>query len=144
MASSVLVGQTALCALPPVPLEERSLEESISTYDLPVQLKISQNQAKKKGTAAGVLGNGMNVFKVSKVRSGLRTSNGMPCIETLLNFLTLNYQFYSVWKETKPSSSYISGQSLSSYQFQYWLVRNAEAQKERSSNCERKRCLQEN
>lgn len=72
MASSVLIGQAALCALPPAPIHGSENEETISTYELPVQLKISQNQAKKKGTGSGVLGNGMDVYKVSKVRTCFR------------------------------------------------------------------------
>jgi hypothetical protein len=68
MASSVLTGQAALCGLPPAPIHDAERAETISTYTLPVQLKISQNQAKKKGTGSGILGNGMDVYKVSKVR----------------------------------------------------------------------------
>jgi hypothetical protein len=66
MASSVLRGQTALCKLPPAPHIGESTEETITTYSLPVQLKIGNN-VKRKGTASGVLGSGMDVFKVSKV-----------------------------------------------------------------------------
>lgn len=66
MASSVLRGQTALCTLQPVPHSE-SVEESMSTYSLPVQLKIAESNGRKKGTASGFLGNGMDVYKVSKV-----------------------------------------------------------------------------
>jgi len=65
MASSVLRGQTALCTLQPVPHSE-SVEESMSTYSLPVQLKIAESNGRKKGTASGFLGNGMDVYKVSK------------------------------------------------------------------------------
>jgi hypothetical protein len=43
-------------------------EENMSTYNVPVQLRLSDNLTKKKGTAFGVLGNGMDVYKVSKVR----------------------------------------------------------------------------
>ena len=67
MASSVLRGQTALCKLPPAPYIGESTEETITTYSLPIQLKIGNN-VKRKGTASGVLGSGMDVFKVSKVR----------------------------------------------------------------------------
>jgi hypothetical protein len=67
MASSVLRGQTALCKLPPAPHIGESTEETITTYSLPIQLKIGNN-VKRKGTASGVLGSGMDVFKVSKVR----------------------------------------------------------------------------
>ncbi len=68
MASSVLTGQGALCVLPPAPSQDREHDQTMATYELPVQLKITQNQAKKKGTSSGVLGNGMDVYKVSKVR----------------------------------------------------------------------------
>ena len=74
MASSVLIGQTALCALPPAPAHGNE-EETISTYILPVQLKISSNIAKKRGTGSGVLGNGMDVYKVSKVRPNTQHKN---------------------------------------------------------------------
>lgn len=66
MASSVLRGQTALCKLPSAPHISESEEETITTYSLPVQLKIGNN-VQRKGTASGVLGSGMDVFKVSKV-----------------------------------------------------------------------------
>jgi len=82
MASSVLVGQTALCALPPAPVKSRGqqLEETMATYTLPVQLKIAESQKRKKGTAAGVLGNGMDVYKVSKVRISKRLSR-LRCVK---------------------------------------------------------------
>jgi hypothetical protein len=73
MASSVLRGQRSLCNLQPVP-QIGSVEESISTYSLPVQLKRAERNSKKKGTASGLLGNGMDVYKVSKV--GLINTSG--------------------------------------------------------------------
>lgn len=63
-------GQAALLTLPPAVRQlgnGEHEEENMSTYNVPVQLKLSSdNFTKKKGTALGVLGNGMEVYKVSK------------------------------------------------------------------------------
>ena len=61
MVASALGGQTALLALP-----TRS-SEKLETFPLPVQLKIAQTSGRRKGTSGGVLGNGMDVIKVSAV-----------------------------------------------------------------------------
>jgi hypothetical protein len=48
--------------------------ESLETFFVPVQLKIVEGpdgNNSKKGTKSGVLGNGMDVYKVSKVRLGV-------------------------------------------------------------------------
>lgn len=71
MSSSMFRGQPALLTLPPAMQKNRNgehEEENMSTYNVPVQLRLSDNLTKKKGTAFGVLGNGMDVYKVSKVR----------------------------------------------------------------------------
>jgi hypothetical protein len=71
MSSSMFRGQPALLTLPPAVRQlgnGEHEEENMSTYNVPVQLKLSSdNFIKKKGTALGVLGNGMEVYKVSKV-----------------------------------------------------------------------------
>ena len=61
MVASALGGQTALLALP------TRTTETLDTFPLPVQLKIANTSGKKKGTAGGVLGNGMDVIKVAAV-----------------------------------------------------------------------------
>jgi hypothetical protein len=63
MTTGALSGQTALI---PLPAKKKS-GYTLDTYPLPVQLKISHTSGKKKGTAGGVLGNGMDVIKVAEV-----------------------------------------------------------------------------
>jgi hypothetical protein len=64
MVSGALSGQTALMALP----SKSHSGQTLDSFPLPVQLKIAETAGKKKGTANGVLGNGMDVIKVSEVR----------------------------------------------------------------------------
>ena len=63
MASSTLSGQCALLALP---VRGRA-EQTPDSFPIPVQLKIGYTNGKKKGTASGVLGNGMDVIKIAEV-----------------------------------------------------------------------------
>ncbi len=58
-----LSGQTALLSLP----ARGQAEQTLESFSIPVQLKIGQTNGKKKGTAGGVLGNGMDVIKVAEV-----------------------------------------------------------------------------
>ena len=73
MASSVLSGQNALCSLPIWKGDDDDTREIelLETFSVPVQLKMvegADSNNSKKGTKSGVLGNGMDVYKVSKVR----------------------------------------------------------------------------
>jgi len=91
MASSALGGQTALCTLPPAPYANKaswSKGESIDTFSPPVQLQIGENVTGKRGTSAGVLGNGLDVYKVAKTgkrqqrRIGISKDNSCILIST--------------------------------------------------------------
>lgn len=63
MATSALQGQSALFTLPPAPIVgQEDYEETITSYHLPVQLELKEKTSEKSP-----LGNGMSVYKVSKV-----------------------------------------------------------------------------
>ncbi len=74
MATSIMIGQKALFGLPPLPpdagdIASASIEENIFTYALPIQLKIIDKDSRKKGKVSKAFGNGLDVYKVSKVRT---------------------------------------------------------------------------
>ena len=74
MASSFLSGQSALCSLPLVRHEKPGENDKLEAFSVPVQLKILEDyngNNSKKGTKSGVLGNGMDVYKVSKASIAL-------------------------------------------------------------------------
>ena len=89
MSSSIYRGQPALYSLPPAPpkMQGEHVEENISTFNLPVQLKLVENYGKKKGAASSVLGYGMDVYKVSKV--SLFISSVSSCV--MYSFIYLTY-----------------------------------------------------
>lgn len=61
MVASALSGQTALIALP-------TKHHDIDSFEIPIQLKVTNKVVKKKGTSSGSPGKGMEVIKVANVR----------------------------------------------------------------------------
>ncbi len=73
MATSIMIGQKALYGLPPLPMADgdvasASIEENIFTYELPIQLRIIDKESRKRSKVSKAFGNGLDVYKVSKVR----------------------------------------------------------------------------
>lgn len=86
MVASALGGQTALLALP------TKSTQTLESFPLPIQLKIAQTGGKKRGTAGGVLGNGMDVIKVAVVSKLILFVGSLYLI---CGFFTLFQMYYS-------------------------------------------------
>lgn len=95
MATSALQGQSALFTLPPAPIVgQEDYEETITSYHLPVQLELKEKTSEKSP-----LGNGMSVYKVSKVSLHLNI-----CLKVTSSRMDLTPNLVD-WKETTTSSS---------------------------------------